>query len=127
MTLAPDATLIPKIVDTLNFPAKPVAMDGVKDATIREVITERDGAPNFAMRIFEVAPEGHTPLHFHPYEHEIYILGGSGEMQTSEGPKPIKAGDAIYVQADALHQFRNTGSDTLKFICLIPKLHNCAK
>lgn len=124
---APDATLIPKIVDTIAFPPKPVQMDGVKGATIREVITERDGAPNFAMRIFEVEKDGHTPLHHHNFEHEVYILQGAGEIETSEGAKNFKAGDAIYVPANALHQFRNTGGETLKFICLIPKMENCAR
>lgn len=124
---AADPTLVPKVVDTIAFPAKPVQMEGVKDATIREVITERDGAPNFAMRIFEVAPGGHTPLHHHNFEHEVYVLGGCGELESSEGPKPIRQGDAVYVPANALHQFRNTGGETLKFICLIPAMSHCAR
>lgn len=122
-----DRTLVPKIVDTKAFPAKPVEMDGVKGATIREVLTARDGAPNFAMRIFDVEPGGHTPLHHHNYEHEVYVLEGQAEIETSEGPRPIRSGDALYVPANSLHQFRNTGATTLKFICLIPSLENCTK
>ena len=122
-----DRTLVPKVIDTKAFPAKPVEMDGVQGATIREVITARDGAPNFAMRIFEVESGGHTPLHHHNYEHEVYVLEGQAEIETSEGAKPIKAGDALYVPANSLHQFRNTGGAALKFICLIPSLENCAK
>ncbi len=127
--MATDATteLIPKIIDTNAFPSKPVEMDGVKGATIREVITGRDGAPNFAMRVFEVESGGHTPLHTHNYEHEVYILTGSGEIETAEGAKTLKPGDAIFVPANALHQFRNTGNQAMKFICLIPSMENCTK
>ena len=92
-----DPNLLPKIVDTEQFQAKPVEMEGVKDATIREVITEADGAPNFAMRIFEVEVGGHTPLHTHDYEHEIYILGGQGQMETAEGPQDLAQGNALGV------------------------------
>ncbi len=127
MTTDTTSELIPKIIDTNSFPAKPVEMEGVKGATIREVITDRDGAPNFAMRVFEVEAGGHTPLHTHNYEHEVYILGGSGEIETAEGAKTLKEGDAIFVPANALHQFRNTGGETLKFICLIPAIQNCAR
>jgi len=124
---AADPNLIPKIVDTDAFPAKPVEMDGVKGATIREVITAKDGAPNFAMRVFEVEAGGHTPLHHHPYEHEVFILEGAGEIETSEGAKDFKKGDAIFVPANALHQFRNTGEGAMKFICLIPAPQDCTK
>jgi quercetin dioxygenase-like cupin family protein len=123
----PVQTLVPKIIDTAAFPAKPVRMEGVKDALIREVITGADGAPNFAMRIFDVAPGGHTPRHSHNYEHEIYVLAGAGEMHTAEGPRTFKAGDAIYVPANAEHQFRTVGDETLRFICLIPIAQNCAR
>jgi quercetin dioxygenase-like cupin family protein len=118
---------IPTIIDTNAFPAKPVQMDGVKGATIREVITARDGAPNFAMRVFEVEAGGHTPLHSHNYEHEVYILAGRGELHTAEGPKTFKPGDAILVPANAEHQFRTLGDEPMKFICLIPIMENCAR
>lgn len=122
-----DPALLPTIVDVERFPAKPVAMDGVKDAQIREVITAREGAPNFAMRVFDVAPGGHTPLHHHDYEHEIYILAGRGEIETSAGPRALHSGQAILVPANALHQFRNTGEETLRFICLIPIAQSCVR
>ena len=124
---AADPKLVPQIIDVEKFPAKPVQMDGVKDATIREVITASNGAPNFAMRVFDVAPGGHTPLHHHNYEHEVYIVAGQGEMETAEGTKTFGAGAAIYVPANAIHQFRNTGGETLRFVCLIPIEQHCAR
>ena len=72
------------------------------------------------MRQFEVAPGGFTPRHSHPYEHEVFVLEGEGEV--FEGPKPhrLGAGDVVFVKPDEVHQFRNTGSGPLKFLCLIP-------
>ncbi len=109
-----------KVIHSLEFPPKKVEMDGVDGATIRELITAQDGAPHFAMRMFEVAPGGHTPLHTHPYEHEVFILDGEGELGGGVEAKPLRPGDAVFVPADILHQFRNTGQKTLRFLCLIP-------
>ena len=119
--------MAPKVIPHTSISAKPVKMDGVKDATIRELITGTDGAPNFAMRLFEVAPGGHTPLHGHNYEHEVFILEGQGRLNGGDREKPLRKGDAVFVPANAAHQFENTGSEPLKFICLIPIQHNCAK
>ena len=35
---------------------EPVQMDGVKDIKMRLLLSDKDGAPNFVMRLFEVAP-----------------------------------------------------------------------
>ena len=45
---------------------------------VRWLITEDIGAINFAMRLFEMEPGGYSPLHSHPWEHEVYVLSGSG-------------------------------------------------
>jgi quercetin dioxygenase-like cupin family protein len=72
------------------------------------------------MRQFEVAPGGHTPRHSHPYEHEIFVMEGEGQVIEGDQPHALKAGDVVFVQPDEVHQFRNTGRASLKFLCLIP-------
>ena len=109
-----------KITHIHQVPANEVKMDGAKSCRMRLVIGPRDGAPNFALRVFEVASGGHTPLHQHPYEHEIYVLEGSGTVWSEGRQIALKPGDALYVPAGELHQFQNTGSGPFQFICLIP-------
>jgi len=98
----------------------PVDMPGASGCRVRWLIGEPDGAPNFAMRQFEVQPGGYTPRHSHPYEHEVYILEGSGVILQGDVAHPFTAGDVIYVAPDEIHQFRNGGSSPLKFLCLVP-------
>ncbi len=101
--------------------AQVVHDEGAKGATIRWVIDEkRDGAPNYAMRIIEVAPGGWTPRHTHWFEHENYIVEGEGELLIGDEVKRIGPGDVAFVPGDVLHQYRNTGDKPLKFICGIP-------
>ena len=47
---------------------------GVKDMKVRWLISKVDGAENFAMRLFEIQPGGHSPYHQHDWEHEVFIL-----------------------------------------------------
>lgn len=72
------------------------------------------------MRRFEVAPGGHTPKHTHAYEHEVYVLEGTGVVCDENREYPLRPGMAVYVAPNELHQFRNTGSGPLRFLCLIP-------
>lgn len=96
------------------------ANDGASKLKVRWLITKDIGAPNFAMRLFEVEPNGHSPLHTHDWEHEVFILEGEGTVFGKEGEKKFKQGDAVFVAPNEKHQFKNTGSKLLKFLCLIP-------
>ena len=64
---------------------------------------------------------GETPHHSHPYEHEVYVLSGSGVVLEGDRPQPLTGGDCVYVAANDVHQFRNTGAEPMRFLCLIPR------
>lgn len=109
-----------KVVSCERVEQKPVKMEGSHGCTVRWLVDEADGAPNFAMRQFEVAPGGYTPRHSHPYEHEVFVLEGQGVVLDGDRSRPLKAGDVVFVAPDDVHQFKNTGASPMKFICLVP-------
>jgi quercetin dioxygenase-like cupin family protein len=86
----------------------------------REVINAMDGAPNFCMRVFDVAPGSSTPAHSHPWEHEVFVLSGQGIVATELGERRIEKDSVVFVTPDEPHCFVNTGSQPLRFICVIP-------
>ena len=96
------------------------ADEGASKLKVRWLITKEMGAPNFAMRLFEMEPKGHSPLHSHPWEHEVYILEGQGLVVCNEGEKKFKAGDIVFIPPNEKHQFKNNCTKTLKFLCLVP-------
>jgi len=110
-----------------SVPNEPVDMEGVKDARVRWLITEKDGAPTFAMRLYEVDPGGHTPHHAHGFEHEVFVVEGTGRVVGADGERPFKAGDVIFVPPDEMHQFRNTSDGVCKFLCMIPSQQSCVR
>jgi quercetin dioxygenase-like cupin family protein len=109
-----------KLTNYKNVILEDVTMDGAKGTKIRWLISQKDGAPNFATRLFEVDSEGFTPYHSHSWEHENFILEGFGSLVTEDGDKPFQKGDVIYVPPFMKHSYKNTGDVTLKFLCIIP-------
>lgn len=102
-----------------DVPAQEAA-EGLKGVSVRWVIGEQDGAPHFAMRIFDVEPGCHTPYHSHWWEHEVYVLAGEGVAISKEAETALATGSVILVEGDEMHQFRNTGDVIFRFMCLIP-------
>ncbi|MDH7564552.1 MAG: cupin domain-containing protein [Candidatus Bathyarchaeota archaeon] len=106
------------------FPYREVKAEDAGEGTfgvkVRWLITKEMGAPNFAMRLFELEPKGYSPLHSHPWEHEVFILEGEGVVVNSNGEHKFKAGDVVFVAQNELHQFKNTGKKALSFLCLVP-------
>ena len=109
-----------KVSSYLNVKVEQVKMEGAKGATVRWLISQADGAPNFAMRMFELEPEGYSPLHTHSYEHEAYILEGEGVLVYEGKEYKFEKDYCIFVPPNKLHQFKNTGTTPLKFLCLVP-------
>jgi quercetin dioxygenase-like cupin family protein len=96
------------------------ADEGASKLKVRWLITKDMGAENFAMRFFEMEPEGYSPFHSHPWEHEVFILDGEGIVVGGGEERKFRAGDVVFVPPNEKHQFKNTGETTVKFLCLIP-------
>ena len=61
---------------------------------------------------------GATTPHCHPGTEEIYyLLEGLGAMRVGNETRPVGPGDAIAIPPGAVHQIRNTGPVTLRFLC----------
>ncbi len=109
-----------KVEKSANIANKPVNVEGAKGVAIRLLVSKADGAPTFAMRMFEVQPGGQTPLHRHPHEHEVFILEGAGTLVHEGKNHPMAKEDVIFVPGNDEHCFKNTGSSLLRFLCLVP-------
>ena len=86
----------------------------------RVLIGKSDGAPNFCMRLFEIAPGGHTPKHSHAWEHEMFYHSGQGEVFGNGTWNPVGPGSVVYVKPGEEHQIKNTGNVPLVVVCLVP-------
>ncbi len=104
----------------------PVSMEGADKLRMAMMVGREDGAPTFAMRSFHMETGGYSPRHSHDFEHEVFVVGGSGEVLLGGEYHALKAGDAVFVPAKEEHQFR-AGAEGLRFLCLVPVTRNCGE
>jgi len=111
--------IVMKIFDYRDVEAKD-AGEGASKLSVRWLITKDVGAENFAMRLFEMKPGGHSPLHSHSWEHEIFILEGEGIVACEGEELRFRADTVIFIPSNEKHQLKNDGETAVKFLCLIP-------
>ena len=109
-----------KVEKSAKIAKMPVTVEGAQGVEVRVLISKADGAPTFAMRMFEVEPGGHTPLHRHPHEHEVFVVDGEGVFIHEGRNYPIAAEHVVFVPGGSEHRFKNTGRSALRFLCLVP-------
>ena len=91
-------------------------MDG--GARIRWLITHKNGAENFSMRLITIPKGKETPSHSHDYEHEIFLIEGHGTVLLGDKEYDIKKGDFIFIPPNLFHRLR--GKSDMKIICVVP-------
>ncbi len=109
-----------KVIDYHEVPLEEVEIGEAEKVKVRWLISDKDDAKNFAMRLFEVGAGGFTPYHSHDWEHEVFVLEGVGEVKIEDKTYPIKKDSVVFINPQVKHTFTNTGEGILKFLCLIP-------
>jgi len=94
--------------------------ENAKGVSIRVAISEEDGAQTLTMSIFELDPDGYTPLHEHSHEHAVFVLRGSGKMIDGKKEHILSKDDVVFVPANQKHQIKNTGDSVLTLINVVP-------
>ena len=87
---------------------------GAHGIKMRTVIGEKDGAPNFCMRIISLEAGGESPDHSHPWEHENFIISGKGTLEVDGKTVNLHPSDVLYIPPNAHHHFRAT--EALEFV-----------
>jgi quercetin dioxygenase-like cupin family protein len=106
-----------------DIPGMLMNKPGFQGMTARFALTRDDGMPNYALRIMEFAPGGHTSLHAHAEEHEFYFIEGEPAIVDGTGKETrLASGDVAYVAPHEVHQIRNVGKGVMRMVCTIPIL-----
>jgi quercetin dioxygenase-like cupin family protein len=64
-----------------------------------------------------VIPTGRAPLHAHPHEEAVYILGGTGRLWIEDQPVgDLRAGSVVFFPIGVRHTLENTGAEDMKVL-----------
>ena len=93
------------------------AADGMSKGVL---IDEERGAPNFAIRRFELDAGASVPEHTNEVEHEQYVLSGEYVVGIEDEEYTVSEGDSLLIPAGVVHWYRNEGDEPGAFICAVP-------
>lgn len=103
----------------------PADLKGKGCLTVRWLLGEPEGAPNFEMRYFSLSGEISTDWHSHEWEHQVFVVAGKGKFRNSDGEIELQPGQALFVAPGEQHHFICSGVQ-FDFICVVPKgTRNC--
>ena len=68
-----------------------------------------DNPPTCTLTYSEIPPGETSAHHIHEWEHEVYIIEGSGALVCDGVSYPVKAGDAMFIPPNVDHYTLNNG------------------
>jgi quercetin dioxygenase-like cupin family protein len=98
----------------------PDELKGKGRATVRWLLGEPEGAPNYEMRYFSLTGDISTDWHNHKWEHQAFVVKGKGKFKTTDREVELTPGCAVFVAPGEQHHFICAG-DQFDFICVVPK------
>ena len=107
-------------INITEIPDKSINRNYMKGVSIRYLIVEEFGAPNFEMRYFELQEGAKTSLDKHGYEHEVFILKGRGKLVLNGIEYKLRPNDAILIEPWEEHQLFQEGEESFGFLCIVP-------
>jgi quercetin dioxygenase-like cupin family protein len=84
------------------------------------LLSDSDGAPNFALRRFVLDGGASVPRHTNEVEHEQYVLSGEYVVGIEGEEYTVSAGDSLLIPAGAVHWYRNETNEEGAFLCAVP-------
>jgi quercetin dioxygenase-like cupin family protein len=93
------------------------AAEGLRKGVL---IDESLGAPNFAIRRFELDAGAEVPEHTNEVEHEQYVLSGEYTVGIDGEEYTVSEGDSLLIPAGVVHWYRNVSDEPGAFICAVP-------
>jgi len=97
-----------------------VTMEGARGVTKKIPLGKNEGWEQYTLRVFKIAPGGHTPKHRHDWEHVNYVMSGKGRLILDGIEHEIAEKDFALVPPNTLHQFENPFAEDFEFICIVP-------
>ena len=103
-----------------EIPEKGINRRYRKGVSVKYLIVEEFGAPNFELRYFELDKRSSSSFDLHPYEHEVFVLKGEGTLELEGEEYDLREGDAVLIEPNESHRLLQRGEDPFGFLCIVP-------
>ena len=74
---------------------------------------------NYSIAQFTLEPKKRSKLHKISSSEIYYILEGNGSLKINDKTYKLEKDDSVYVPANSKQFIKNTGTDDLRFLCIV--------
>lgn len=93
---------------------------GSSNVVMKQLVGKEDGADKTALHEIRFLKGGHTAVHRHNWQHQMYVTSGRGLLHLGGEAIPIRAGDVLVIQRGEDHGFEQRGSAPLVVLTVTP-------
>jgi quercetin dioxygenase-like cupin family protein len=104
-----------------DVPLTDYRSDASPGITKQVLVGLAEGASDFVVRYFTIPSGGRSALDQHDHQHGVVITHGHGRVLLGTEWHVIGPGDAVFTDSNEIHQLEASPTDTLGFICVIPR------
>lgn len=107
-----------------SYPTVPLShysTDASAGITKQVLLGITEGAEDFIVRCFTIPPGGKSAFDQHRHQPGVIINRGTGRVLLGKQWHDLSVGDAVFIDADEIHQLEATGAVPPGFICVIPQ------
>ncbi|MBA1333966.1 MAG: hypothetical protein HPY66_0359 [Firmicutes bacterium] len=98
-----------------------IETDQIKGVNKKVAVSPKEGWDGYVMRVFELDQGGYSPEHTHSWPHIMFFLEGNGVLHLDGKDYPVEKGSFAFVPGGKIHTVKNTGTDKMSFICIVPE------
>ncbi|WP_420113108.1 cupin domain-containing protein [Pseudactinotalea sp.] len=97
----------------------PISADSIRVGDSRTLRFEGEGYGSTVSFFLVTSDPGQGPgLHRHPYDETWSVLEGEATIVVDGESMVARAGDTAVAPANSWHRFTNTGTGTLRIVCI---------
>ena len=93
---------------------------GASRVVMKQLVGKEDGAEKTALHEIKFLKGGHTSVHRHNWQHQMFVTSGRGVLLTAGKQVPIKAGDILVIGRGEEHGFDQRGRAPLVILTVTP-------
>lgn len=91
---------------------------GLAGDTYTVLLSEKDTSGQYCPIDMHVPPGGGPPPHRHDFEESFTVVTGEIEVKFRDQTRTLRKGQTANIPANAPHQFRNSGMEAARLLCI---------
>ncbi len=91
---------------------------GLVGDTYTILLSGKDTAGRYCLIDMHIPPGGGPPPHRHDFEESFTLLEGEMEATFRGEKRTVRAGETLFIPANAPHQFRNVSGEAVRLLCI---------